>query len=123
MLKKAVANKKDDNATQIEKLTAEIDGLNDNIEKLNESVKEKAKERFYLQNAPYKDGDSVVALISNKEVSGILEYTDLGTCFRLRPYKKDGGISNTYKNIYHWDKILRYLVQEETNNGKKTSTN
>lgn len=108
----AVPNEKEGNEAIIKKLTVEIEGVKQDITKLTNYLEDKIIERFYLVNAPYKDGDAVVALLSNKEVTGILEYVhdSFGAHFCIRPYKKDGDISNTHKYLYNGDKILRYLI-------------
>ena len=77
------------------------------------------KEKFQLENYPYKDGDKVVALIQTKgkkeEITGILEYDaeySFNPRFYLRPFKKDGSISQNRRWIYDLDKTIVRFAED-----------
>jgi hypothetical protein len=107
----------DDNTTRMRLLTLQIDKLEDQIRDLTATRIGFVKERFLLENVPYKEGDKVVFNTSTYKdnidlVTGILEYddyTNISPCFYVRPYKKGTEeLANTRRMVYNKEQIVKF---------------
>jgi hypothetical protein len=102
------------NEGAVKTLTENINVLTFQINELTKQREDAVKQKFYLENAPYKNGDEVIVRVrtgkNEVEVKAILMYESsyINPCFYAVPYKKDGELSSTRRQIYKLDQILRY---------------
>lgn len=111
------------------KFEAEIKDLREEEKLIDSQIKDLSnkrnaviKQRFQLENYPYKDGDKVVILLhttSNnaEEVTGVLEYVNdniYSPRFYLRPFKKNGEPSKIRRYVFDPKKtILRFAEDSQ----------
>jgi hypothetical protein len=114
---KAEVRTEDDNTKRIGELSKEIEVLEMQIADFQRLRIIARKEKFLLENAPYKEGDKIVFNMASDYrkdinlVTGILEYEDDWTFspgFYVRPYKKGTEeLANMRRRVYSNEQIVK----------------